>query len=332
MLLIWNDNRELFDEDVRQTMELLTESKYFTPDKRRPFLFRVVPEHELEKEDEPMEVNQMLNLVEDFLPPESGLYKKGARFEEKVTLLYFNFPPIASKTYRDKINEFEELTGWTVEINEEYNLEAVENALYRILPEGHYMEGNMSFYRDKGSVRIDMGGLQVDERRQIATEFKELTGLDLVIDDSASKAVSPPPAAKSGQMEQNQAFALIDEAFAGAKHRVYKKSLKRDGTNTFMELSFITPQVGELYLDRIGYLEAETGWDIRINPNANQNELTKLARRLLERNRLYLKKNPSVYQGEKEIRVVLAGNWDKSLFEEVQKEFLDSTGYTLTSN
>lgn len=329
ILRIWNDDTEFDDEDVRWVMELLVKSKYFTPDRRRPFLFRIVPKHELEEEDGPMEINKMLNLAESFFPPESGLYKKGARFDEKVALLYFNFPPVALKIYKDKIDKFEEVTGWTVDINQEYNLEAVENALYRVLPKGSIMEDKMSFYREDGSVKIVVDGLEERERQEIVTEFKVLTGLNLIVEDSASKIVSPPPAAEEGQMEQNAAFALIDAAFAGADHRIYKKSLKQDRTGAFIELSFITPEVGRLYGDIIDDLEKETGWNIRINPNANQNELTKLARRLLERGGLYLKKNPSVYQDLKEIKVVPIETWDESLFKEVQREFLDKTCYTL---
>ena len=58
-----------------------------------------------------MEVNKMLSMVDDYFPPETGLYKKGARFDQKITLLFFNFPITAVTKYKDKIAEFESETG-----------------------------------------------------------------------------------------------------------------------------------------------------------------------------------------------------------------------------
>lgn len=329
MLRLWRGDGEYSQDDLQELMGRLNTSKFFEPDRRRPFLFRLVPEYELEEEDGPMEVNQMLKLAEQFFPPETGLYKRGARFDEGVALLYFSFPPMAEKRYRDKLAEFEDTTGWTVELNDEYNLEAVENAIYRVLPTGKYMEDSMSFYRDEGLVRIVVEGLTDTEKQHIVEEFKALTGLELSIDDSSTEVPSPPPVAQLGQMEQNRAFAIIEDAFSKTRHRLYKKSLKRDAEQSFIELSFITPEVGMQYSDLIEELEADTGWSIRINPNANLNQIIKLVRRLLEMRGLYIKKNPSIHQDLARIKVVPANDWDKTVFEEVSKELFEATCYEL---
>lgn len=271
----------------------------------------------------------MLKLAEEFFPPETGLYKKGARFDEGVALLYFNFPPMAEKMYRDRLVEFEDITGWTVELNDEYNLEAVENAIYRLLPTGLHMNGSMSFYREEKLVRIVVDGLSGAERQRVADEFRTLTGLELVIDDTSTKKVSPPPVARLGQMEQNKAFALIEDAFSDTEHRIYKKSLKQDGEQSFIELSFITPEIGKRYSKLLEELEEKTGWNIRINPNANLNELIKLVKRLLEVRGLYVKKNPSIYQDLANIKVVPANEWEEALFEDVNRELFEATGYEL---
>jgi len=329
ILQIWRGEGEYSQDDVRKLMDSLNASKFFEPDRRRPFLFRLVPECELEEEEGPMEVNQMLKLAEEFFPPETGLYKKGARFDEGVALLYFNFPPMAEKMYRDRLVEFEDITGWTVELNDEYNLEAVENAIYRLLPTGLHMNGSMSFYREEKLVRIVVDGLSGAERQRVADEFRTLTGLELVIDDTSTKKVSPPPVARLGQMEQNKAFALIEDAFSDTEHRIYKKSLKQDGEQSFIELSFITPEIGKRYSKLLEELEEKTGWNILINPNANLNELIKLVKRLLEVRGLYVKKNPSIYQDLANIKVVPANEWEEALFEDVNRELFEATGYEL---
>ncbi len=332
ILLIWKEDGKFSHDHVKETMDRLNRSKFFEPDRRRPFLFRLVPKHDLEEEEGPMEVNQMLKFAEDFFPPESGLYKKGARFDEGVALLSFAFPPVAMERYGHKIKEFEQITGWTVEINDEYNLEAVENAIYKVMPNDIHTEGSMSYYREEGAVKIRIDGLDGEESRAIMDRFKAITGLDLIIDDATLDIISPPPppAATAGQMEQNRAFALIEKAFSEKPHRVYKRSLKQDKNGAFIELSFITPGVGKLYSDLIRELEEETGWSIRINPNANLNELIKLTRRLLEERGLYLKKNPSVHQDMEMVKLVPSGNWDESIFDEVSREFFSRTCYTLS--
>jgi len=136
-------------------------------------------------------------------------------------------------------------------------------------------------------------------------------------------------AARPGQMEQNKAFGLIEESFAGKPHRLYKKGLKRDENGPYIELTFISPEIGQRYMDIILQLEEKTGWPMRINPNPNQNEIIKLARRLLEQRGLRLKKNPGFFQLEKEVRVIPADDWDYETLDDIKKEFESYTGYRL---
>jgi hypothetical protein len=68
---------------------------------------------------------------------------------------------------------------------------------------------------------------------------------------------------------------------------------------------------------------------MRINPNPNQNEIIKLARRLMEGNGLRLKRNPGFYQMERAVRVTPAGEWEQNIFQELKREFQKRTGYSL---
>ena len=330
ILKIWNDNIDLNDENVRSVMNILTNSKYFTPDRRRPFLFRLATQYDLEEEEGPMEVNQMLRMIDEFFPPQTGLYKKGARFEQGIALLHFNFPQRAAKIYTERFKDFEEHTGWKVEINEECNLVALENVIYNLLPKGCTIKGKISFYREEGAVNVAIKRLTKDDKTRIEFEFGEITGLDLIIDDGLPTKQVKAPSAKEGQMEQNRAFAIIDRAFSSTEHRLYRRGLKSEGQESFIELSFITSQIGEHYKDVIRDIENETGWEIRINPNPNQNELVKLARRVLERNGLFVNRNPSIYPGERRVKLSPSDEWERAAFECAGDEFYQSTGYIFT--
>lgn len=333
LLRIWKGDFSFEEDEIREFIKLLNDSIYFEPDYRRPFLFRLLSkeavQEQLEKFQGPMEINQMLSLADEYFPPQTGLYKKGARFDEKIVLLNFNFPLVARERYKEQFKKFEEETGWKVELNQECNLEAAENLLLNLLPPEVEFNGKLSYYRAEGYFKTFLQG---DEKllKQIQDGFKEHTGLELRLSKEKAEGFTTPVSAQEGQMEQNRAFELIERTFADRGVKIYKKGLKRDDRGQYIELSFISPEIGQQWQDVIKHLEEETCWNIRIAKNPNQNEILKLARRMLEGADLYLKKNPGFFQLEKRIKVVPAGEWDQEVFRKVQEQFKSQTGYDLS--
>lgn len=130
-------------------------------------------------------------------------------------------------------------------------------------------------------------------------------------------------------MEQNRAFELIERTFADRGVKIYKKGLKRDDRGQYIELSFISPEIGQQWQDVIKHLEEETCWNIRIAKNPNQNEILKLARRMLEGADLYLKKNPGFFCWRRGLKWFLRGV-DQEVFRKVQEQFKSQTGYDLS--
>jgi Cft2 family RNA processing exonuclease len=327
---IWYGDR-VPPQQIGRLAELVRDSVYFEPDTRRPFLYHPLSHQEVEQRREeiegPMEVNRMFGLLEEFFPPETGLYKKGARHDEKIALLYFNFPKTAQRIYGDRFREFEAITGWKIELNRECNLEAAEDLLVSLLPPGAYLSGKLSYYRLQGCFKASIEGEA--DYEDIKRRFFEATGLELILNDEAKRELVTPVSAQPGQMEQNKVFKLIDEIFADKPHRLYKKGLKRDETGPYVELSFISPEIGTQYNDIIEELEKKTGWTMKINPNPNQNEIIKLARRLMEGKGLRLKRNPGFFQMERAVRVMPAEEWKQDVFERLQEEFQKHTGYNL---
>lgn len=328
IIYIWKGNDDGNLDEIRAFMDMLSQSSYFEPDAKRPFLFRPLPPDEVKKcELQYMELNQMLSKVDEFFPPSTGLYKKGARHDEGIAILYFDFPPVAEKKYGDDIKRFEAETGWKVELNQEYNMDSIERAIYSILPKDVYIDGKISYYRDQKKVKVKlMGEYNLGE---VINTFYDITGLTLDVNDTSSTRQNTPPSAQPGQMEQNAAFSMIDEAFRNVRHRLYKKGLKQDDTGSYIELSFISPEIGISYDDLIKDLSSRTRWDIRISPNPNQNEILKCIKQILFKKGLYTKKNPSIYVDRGEVRLYPADEWNGDILECIKAEFKEATGYDI---
>ncbi|MGI6112891.1 MAG: MBL fold metallo-hydrolase [Mahellales bacterium] len=330
LLKIWTGSSQLGDEEIHEFNRLLNESIYFDPDRKRPFLFHAVEPDVVEERMKPkiMELNQMLALADEFFPPDTGLYKKGARFEQGIVLLSFKFPKVAMERYDQRFKEFEELTGWKVEVSQEYNLESLDMEITKLLPDDVTLE-KASYYRIEGYFRIAVRG-SIDQDR-IKERFKAITGLDLVIDDADVQTIANCDGIKTDpqQMEQNKALNLIEDAFKDMEDKLYKKSVKQQSGCRYIELSFISPQIGGKYKDIIEKLENQTRWAIRINKIPNQNEIIKLIKIITEDKGISLKKNPSIHQMEEVIRIIPVDHVDQQVIEELCREVMDRTGYVL---
>jgi hypothetical protein len=266
------------EEEFARFKALINKEAYFETEKKRPFIFHAVAEDELSVQGGEMEVNEMLKLTDVYFPPASGLYKKGARFEEKVALLSFNFPAVSARELAEEIEAFEQKTGWKAELNTECNPSAAEQLINSLIETQTGIK--ISYYRTEGVFQATVNKLP-DNASEISENFHHMTGLSLRI---VNKCDQPKPAGANkvpGQMEQNQTFALIDRHFSDKPHKVYKKGIKHKDGVPGIELSFITENVGRLYETDIGRLMEKTRWNIWINKESNQHELLKVARELL---------------------------------------------------
>lgn len=330
LIYIWIGRQEFSEKMVEKFREVLNHTPYFVPNPRKLFLYHPVPEEELAKQDTGvMEMNEMLNFVQQLFPEEAGLYKKGAKFEEKICLLHFHFPRKAVLQYKELIKEVEQKTGWTVQTNDDCNLVAAEDLIYTLLPKGTGVE-KLSYYRDEGYflVAVDkrIGDVETIERK-----FKEITAIDLKVEVPGQKIkpheVILQPVDTAQMMEQNQAFALVDACFKDKTHKIYKKSKKIQDGFPYMELSFITPQVGQRYEKEIEALKQETGWPMAIGKNPNQNEMMKVVKRILREAGVGVAKNPSIHTSEAVIKIKTVEDVERSLQEELEQQVMEETGY-----
>ncbi len=328
IIYIWSGVNNFSEERVTKYRDILNNTKYFTPNSRRLFLYHPVKEEDLVQEYTEMEMNDMLAFVDSIFSKEAGLYKTGAKYDEKIALLYFNFPHRAKDLYKDEINTIQEETGWKVEANDDCNQGAAEELIYSMLPSG-IMIDKMSYYRDKGYFSIDLSD-NIEEEFKIQRQFEDITGIKLVFGSKNKIEVEEiflETKNLGKRLEQNKAFSIIDKEFSDKKHRLFKKSKKVLGNISYIELSFISPEIGNLYEDTIARLEKNIGWNIRINQNPNQNEIIKTVKFLLREKDVQINKNPSIFTKEGVVKLSICEEIHDKLKEQIKEEFKDMTGY-----
>ncbi|HLV09155.1 MAG TPA: MBL fold metallo-hydrolase [Halanaerobiales bacterium] len=322
------------EEKAARYRELLNKSRYFSPNRRRLFLYHPVSEEELAEDDGIMEMNQLFEVVDKLFPPETGLYKRGARTEDNTVLLSFNFPSTAADKYRDDLQELQEESGWQVELNQDCNQVALEDEVYRLFAADFNID-KFSYYRTEGKCLVILDR-KPDNNQELIMQFKEKTGIELELDypekekqGNREEGLSLKEVNPEEMMEQNQAFEYIDKLFNSLGVKIYKKSRKLAGVIPYLEIYFISPELGERYRETVRRLEEDTGWNIRIGQTPIQNEIINLARRLAVQYGLRLCKNPAHYRDKLLVEIKVNGKLDEKKQTEMEAKFKEETGYLL---
>ncbi len=191
--------------------------------------------------------------------------------------------------------------------------------------------GSASYFRNENLVKINISdSINDSEKKLIEKEFLEKTGIniEIILPGKQDKTENLPVQKLDYQMEQNQALNLIDDAFKDKEDKPYKKSLKAIDGEPCIELSFISPVIGNKYRDLIDELESRTRWPIRVNPVPNQNELLNVGIRLLQEHGISLKKNLSYFPREMQVRAVV-NNRDDEVLNNVKNLYKEKTGAEL---
>jgi Cft2 family RNA processing exonuclease len=276
-----------------------------------------------------MEPNQALAAAAGRFPPEARLRKTGYRLDQRVLLLTFEFPDRARERYGEQIEQLEQQTGWTVELAPEANQNALFLLAQDVLPPGWRIVKGPALHRQERQVSITAAGPSEDmaDLEQAASNFLAESGFSLAITPAAEPprpAPGPLKGAAAGKpWEINAAYNAIKGGLEGTS--LYKTSLK----GSEIVLSFISPQVGRRYQERVDVLAKQVGWPLAINPQANQGAIQEAAQALLRRAGLAIVKGPGIYPDKAEVTVTVAGELEEDREAELEAEFEDLTGFRL---
>jgi hypothetical protein len=190
-----------------------------------------------------------------------------------------------------------------------------------------------SILREQRLVRVKLAALpDADARAELGRLFHEQTGFSLELQQGEGGT----PAAKSlyddtGRMELNAALQEIDRAFAGHPRGPYRKSKKSDPDGAYLELSFISPEVGRRHRELLEELAYRTSWRITVAERVDQQGVLTAARQLLA-DVVALRKAPGLDLAGRKVRIRPASPpspADLEQLEQLDRQLEEATGFTL---
>lgn len=296
-----------------------------------------------------LEQNAALAVVDKLLNPDSGLYRKGLSLTDHQIVLYFKFPSVAQQRLAETLRTIAAVTGWSIAVHPETHMGALCEQAEVCLGPGCQLQRAPSVYREKHEVVVQcsVDALSDAQLADAAQRFYATTGWRLVVngkrlmveDETDQKQISPPavdvenqyrPDEQAEPLEINKAYQVIKAVFANDEPaRLYKAGKKTDphtGSH-YIELSFITPEIGARYADLLTACARDIGWELRINPEPNQIEISACIRRLLPPG-WQLLREPSLFRQQHLARLRLAQPpEDQSAWTSFCEQVKAATGY-----
>ena len=309
----------------------------------RPHLYHVVVPDQQPREHAAKspfaEPNTLLARVDALFGPETGLYKRGYHLATHELRLLFDFPQVARERYQSLIDQIATETGWSVVLNETPQQERLFAAALSCLPSEANVAKGPALHLDRREVSLSLT-LELPEPvlHSLRARFFAETGFTLVVTMPGSSApaslastlVTPEP--ETLRMEINSAYWTIDEAFVDRPEaeRPYKKSLKAEGEKRYIELAFLTPEVGARQHELLQQISLAIGYPLRIKPEPNQIALIALVRQLIPSS-WQIAKPPGLFKADRQVRVkcLTPPAMETPEWQSVSDQFLTTTGYTL---
>lgn len=281
----------------------------------------------------------VLGRVERTLGPETGLYRTGYDLAQHELRLSFAFPLIARARYRATCEQMVADTGWHYTINDAPHQGRLAEAALACLPPGVTALKPPAMHLGRQEVFVTVGvGLDQEAVQHAAAAFSAQTGYRLRVQGPQPPPQAGVPAVRLESvalpppLEINAAYRVIAEAFrlAPAGWRPSHMGMHTDHLGTLLELTFITPIIGQRQAQTLTEVSQRIGWRLRIKPQPNQHALSALATDLIPA-AWRLTRSPSMHPDSGVVRATctaLPASDDPQLAA-VCAQFMEHTGYRL---
>lgn len=364
LLNLWYGQREWDEEQYGELMRLLDASEDFRRPKSRPHRYRLVTPDEKEEPGEGLFFASQQDLqtrAETMIPPEAGLYHKGYDIATHTLRLMFEFPDVARERYREQCEAVVADTGWTYTVNDKPHHGRLAEAALKCLPSDASPLRAPAIHLEKKEVSVKLEAA-IDEAAANASvaSFRERTGFGLLLQmpqssphtDSPEKVAAktntqqaatyaPLPLFSESELEfvpvavgrplhEKRAALIIAEAFSLAPEtwRPSHIKLKTDDRGEYLELAFLTPELGLRQKRTIQAMANATSNRLRIRPNMNTHDLVEIAKRIVP-TEWQLLKQPSLHNLEGVVRVKTTVSPKPEQLAKVCEQYNELTGYRL---
>lgn len=286
----------------------------------------------------PLEQNAAFALIDAAFPIEAGLYRKGADRDRGALILSFHFPKTAVERRRETLDLLSKAVGWEIEVNPSPHHGELA-ALAKKLAARWQVIKEPAIHLDRNAVAVTVAAMEASSEVDGAKDaFLKSTGFALEIEAQRMPAAHEAAAALEegfwtngplpGQIEINESFAIIERRFRELGVSLHKKSKKLGPRGPYIELTFLTPEIGARHRDVIDELMEFLRWPISVNPRPNQMALQELATSLVSFKGQVVKP-PSFLGEQKLLRMRVAGLQDEEARRTIEEAFEKETGYRL---
>jgi uncharacterized protein len=339
LLNLWYGQNSWEENQYTALIKLLDTGEIFRRHPVRSHLYRIRLNQKEETESSVMffaEPNELTQKIEAALGTNSGLYKTGYDITNHEIRLSFHFPVTAQEINRQMLQNLLDGTGWTYNINDKPHQEKVAQAAIESLPAGVLPSKNPAWHLESRSVTIRANHAISPAQKQAAIDkFKQVTGYTLKVEtpETGGTNQTDTPLIETtnyGNMaEINQTYRIIDEAFADAPEtwRPFRKGLKNDGNFSYIELAFISPQIGSKQPERLQKAAELCGRHLRVKQEPNQIKLLEIVAKLVP-TEWGLQKS-GIHKEKSAVQLKLLKEIEENEWVEVQEKFLELTGYKL---
>jgi uncharacterized protein len=361
LLDLWYGEQGWDEEHYGELIRLLDDSEDFRRPKARPHRYRLLQPEEKGAPEEAIVFatpQDVLSRVENLLPAETGLYHKGYDIATHTLRLMFEFPDVARERYAERLKEIVAGTGWTYTINDkphqgrlvEVALECLPATMLRapavhlktkevamkldVLPDEPIVDAAMTAFHERTGWRLRLQTPQATIMPVAGASAPEATP------EPASQNARPRiieeselefrPATGGRPLSEKTAATEIEEAFSLAPEtwRPSRVKLKTDERGDYLELAFLTPELGLRQRRTMQAMADATGHRLRIRPHVNTFDLVDIARKLAPKEWRMLKQ-PSLRQDQRVARIKVAAMPSPEELVEVCEEYYETTGFRL---
>ncbi len=127
------------------------------------------------------------------------------------------------------------------------------------------------------------------------------------------------------RLEVNIAFMEIESAFSELPHQPVHVSRKQQNNIDYIELTFITPRIGEYYRDVIQDLQEWILWDIKLRDTSHEKLILDTVRSSLPSG-CNIVKGPGFNKDKYEIRLTVSGLIPTEILDSWKQHIVERTG------